>query len=155
MATHSSVLAWRIPGPGEPGGLLSMGSQRVGHDWSDLAAAAAAAEKWGMSVGWEVLGGCGTVLQFFSWSLFQEVEAPAPLRDSWIPTRGERHLIPFFLKLTSLSSSQDGIIGRDSFFYHTLPLLPFFSLLIHIIFHQPLQFGAIPCNSLMKFLFLL
>ena len=43
MATHSSVLAWRIPGTGEPGGLLSMGSHRVGHDWSDLAAAAAAA----------------------------------------------------------------------------------------------------------------
>ena len=41
MATHSSVLAWRIPGRGEPGGLLSMGSHRVGHDWSDLAAAAA------------------------------------------------------------------------------------------------------------------
>ena len=38
MATHSSVLAWRIPGTGEPGGLLSMGSHRVGHDWSDLAA---------------------------------------------------------------------------------------------------------------------
>ena len=42
MATHSSVLAWRIPGTEEPGGLLSMGSHRVGHDWSDLAAAAAA-----------------------------------------------------------------------------------------------------------------
>ena len=42
MATHSSVLAWRIPGVGEPGGLMSMGSHRVGHDWSDLAAAAAA-----------------------------------------------------------------------------------------------------------------
>ena len=41
MATHPSVLAWRIPGMGEPGGLLSMGSHRVGHDWSDLAAAAA------------------------------------------------------------------------------------------------------------------
>ena len=41
MATHSSVLAWRIPGMGEPGGLQSMGSHRVGHDWSDLAAAAA------------------------------------------------------------------------------------------------------------------
>ena len=37
---HSSVLAWRIPGTGEPGGLLSMKSHRVGHDWSDLAAAA-------------------------------------------------------------------------------------------------------------------
>ena len=42
MATHSSVLAWRIPGMGEPGGLPSVGSHRVGHDWSDLAAAAAA-----------------------------------------------------------------------------------------------------------------
>ena len=39
MATHSSVLAWRIPGTGEPGGLPSMGLHRVGHDWSDFAAA--------------------------------------------------------------------------------------------------------------------
>ena len=38
MATHSSALAWRIPGTGEPGGLPSMGLHRVGHDWSDLAA---------------------------------------------------------------------------------------------------------------------
>ena len=44
MATHSSVLAWRIPGTGEPGGLPSMGLHRVRHDWSDLAAAAAAAD---------------------------------------------------------------------------------------------------------------
>ena len=43
MATHSSVLAWRIPGTGEPGGLPSVGSHRVRHDWSNLAAAAAAA----------------------------------------------------------------------------------------------------------------
>ena len=42
MAAHSSVLAWRIPGMVEPGGLPSVGSHRVGHDWSDLAAAAAA-----------------------------------------------------------------------------------------------------------------
>ena len=41
MATHSSVLGWRIPGTEEPGGLLSMGLHRVGHDLSDLAAAAA------------------------------------------------------------------------------------------------------------------
>ena len=40
MAAHSSVLAWRISGTGEPGGLPSMGSHRVRHDWSDLAAAA-------------------------------------------------------------------------------------------------------------------
>ena len=39
MATHSSILAWRIPGMGEPGGLPSVGLHRVGHDWSNLAAA--------------------------------------------------------------------------------------------------------------------
>ena len=44
MATHSSVLVWRIPGTGEPSGLPSVGSHRVGHELSDLAAAAAA---WG------------------------------------------------------------------------------------------------------------
>ena len=41
MATHSSVLSWRIPGTGEPDGLPSMGLHKVGHDLSDLAAAAA------------------------------------------------------------------------------------------------------------------
>ena len=45
MAIHSSVLAWRIPGMGAPCGLPSMGSHRVGHDWSDLAAAAAGQRK--------------------------------------------------------------------------------------------------------------
>ena len=43
MSTHFSILAWRIPGTGEPGGLPSLGSHRVGHDWGDSAAAAA---KW-------------------------------------------------------------------------------------------------------------
>ena len=42
MATHSSVLTWRIPGAGEPGGLPSMGSHRVGYEGSDLAAVAPA-----------------------------------------------------------------------------------------------------------------
>ena len=50
MATHSSVLAWRIQGTVEPGGLPSMGSYRVGHDWSDLAAAAAEISKQGKLV---------------------------------------------------------------------------------------------------------
>ena len=64
MATHSSVLAWRIPRTGEPGGLPSMGSHRVGHDWSDLAAAAAEVYVFGhkfvcvwafkMSPNWEI-----------------------------------------------------------------------------------------------------
>ena len=46
MATHSGVLAWRIPGTGEPGGLPSLWSHRVGHDWSVLAAAAALADNF-------------------------------------------------------------------------------------------------------------
>ena len=45
MVTHSSILAWRIPGTEEPGGLPSMGSHRVGPDQSDLAAAAACPSK--------------------------------------------------------------------------------------------------------------
>ena len=50
MATLSSVLAWRIPGTGEPSGLPSMGLHRVGHDWSNLAAAAAAANRKSLTV---------------------------------------------------------------------------------------------------------
>ena len=45
MATHSRVLAWRIPRTGEPGGLPSLGSHRVSHDWSNLAAAAATSSR--------------------------------------------------------------------------------------------------------------
>ena len=50
MATHSSVLAWRIPGTGEPGGLRSMGLHRVGHGWSDAAAAAVAGTTFSSSL---------------------------------------------------------------------------------------------------------
>ena len=49
MASHSSVLAWRIPGTKEPGGLPSMGSHRVGHDWSDLAVAGLQNVCWALS----------------------------------------------------------------------------------------------------------
>ena len=52
MATHSSVLAWRIPGTGEPGGLPSIESHRVGRDWSDLAAAAAGKTGQPLVKGW-------------------------------------------------------------------------------------------------------
>ena len=47
MATHSSILAWRIPGTEEPGGLLSVGSHRVRHDLSDLTEAAASLRSQG------------------------------------------------------------------------------------------------------------
>ena len=51
MATHSSVLAWRIPGMGEPGGLPSMGSHRVRHDWRDLAASGSDGKEYAYSAG--------------------------------------------------------------------------------------------------------
>ena len=54
MATHSSILAWRIPGMGEPGGLPSMGSHRVGHNSRDLAAAAT----YSSSFSWTVCHSC-------------------------------------------------------------------------------------------------
>ena len=54
MATHSSILAWRIPGTEEPSGLPSMRSHRVGHDRNDLAAAAE----------WLFREGNGTPLQY-------------------------------------------------------------------------------------------
>ena len=60
MAAHSSILAWRIPGMGEPGGLLSMGSHRVGYYWRDLAAAAA----WGL---WTGMGPAGADEAFVVW----------------------------------------------------------------------------------------
>ena len=56
MAAHSSVLAWRIPGTGEPDGLPSVGSHRVGHDWRDLAAAADPMLVWAY-----------TIINYFSW----------------------------------------------------------------------------------------
>ena len=62
MATYSSILAWRIPGTGEPGGLPSMGSLRVRHDWSDLAAAAVWAQGAQPAALWQPRGvgwGCG------------------------------------------------------------------------------------------------
>ena len=56
MATHSSVLAWRVPGTGEPGGLPSMESHRVRHDWSDLAAAAEVVKQEMARVNIDILG---------------------------------------------------------------------------------------------------
>ena len=53
MATCSSMLAWRIPGAGKPGGLLSMGLHRFGHDSSNLAATAAAAGEEKKKKGYE------------------------------------------------------------------------------------------------------
>ena len=66
MAIYSSILAWRIPGTGEPGGLLSMGSHRVGHDWSDLAAAAT----W---ISWYLNHQCGLAEISWGWEKTEEI----------------------------------------------------------------------------------
>ena len=76
MATHSSVLAWRIPGTGEPGGLPSMGSHRVRHDWSNFAVAAAAA-----AVGGKLLYSVGLVSAIQGESAITIHRSPS----SWAP----------------------------------------------------------------------
>ena len=75
MATHSSVLAWRIPGTLEPDGLPSMGSHRVGHDWSNLAAAATLKED-------------SSVLEapVFLWAISQNVLPQGDLLFQWHST---------------------------------------------------------------------
>ena len=89
MATHSSVLAWRIPGIGGPGGLPSMVSHRVGHDWSDLAAAAATVknppamwETWVWSLGWEdpLEKGLATPSSILAWRI-PRTEEPGRLQS--------------------------------------------------------------------------
>ena len=88
MATRSSVLAWRIPGTGEPGGLPSTGSHRVGHDWSDSAAAAAEqlilslstkdSNPWEMGNEWSV----SPTLQLSTWRKFPVYSADGRIRSS-------------------------------------------------------------------------
>ena len=56
MAPHSSTLAWRIPWTGQPGRLQAMGSRRVGHNWSDLAAAAEGTERREINLNCEMEG---------------------------------------------------------------------------------------------------
>ena len=70
MATHSSLLAWRIPWTEEPGGLQSMGSQRVGHDLSDLAYAGSNRSKNpGETSGSQIPGFCKWLSFFRNWTL--------------------------------------------------------------------------------------
>ena len=73
MATHSSVLAWGIPGTGEPGGLPSLGLHRVGHDWSDLAAAAAWLENLAC-----VIPYLWNALRFVLWTNIQAISRNFP-----------------------------------------------------------------------------
>ena len=77
MATHSSVLAWRVPGTGEPGGLLSLGSHRAGHDWSNLAAAA---------LGNSLVAQMGKNLLAMWETWIQSLDWEDPWRRAWQPT---------------------------------------------------------------------
>ena len=80
MAPHSSTPAWKIPWTKEPGRLQSMGSQRVGHDWSDLAAAAAAGgsdSKESASNAWDQGSTPGL--------------GRSPWRREWLATHSSRH----------------------------------------------------------------
>ena len=83
MATHSSVLAWRIPGMGEPGGLPSMGSHRARYDWSDLAAAATTA--------YLSLGVCTNIA--FTLQLIQ-LKVIAVYKITWIGEINTKVMIP-------------------------------------------------------------
>ena len=83
MATHSSVLAWRIPGTGEPGGLPSVGSHRVGHDWSDLAAAAAAAGSIRIVLNCRTLSWCQNIAWFLRDSYTSTPPPPYTLDLAW------------------------------------------------------------------------
>ena len=125
MATHSSVLAWRIPGTGEPGG-LSMGSQRVGHNRSDFAAAAATHSKYNVlesspNPGWwknclpwnwsPVPKSLGTAaLKGYTWSLEQW-----KMNSSWRKKRGPHKKEPFEKGTLSWSPS-----NRPSFSFFSI-----------------------------------
>ena len=84
MATHSSVLAWRISGWEEPGGLPSMGSHRVEHDWSDLAA-------WPLSRWCYLTTSSSDTLFSFRFHSFPASES-FPMIWSWISISGDRSI---------------------------------------------------------------
>ena len=82
MATHSSVLAWRIPGTGEPDGLRSTGSHRVGHDWSDLAAAVSVVISYAViENGCLILHVCGFI--FFFIFLYEKLPVNCKANSFW------------------------------------------------------------------------
>ena len=103
MATHSSVLAWRIPGTGEPGGLPSVGSHRVGHEWSDLAVAAAGSL-------YQVAKVLELQLQHQS---FQWIFGLTSLRIDWFDLRAVQGTLKSLLKH---HSSKASILWHSAFF---------------------------------------
>ena len=109
MATHCSVLAWRIPWTEKPGGLQSMGSHRVGHDWGDLAAAAAAVLFHFMFLF------VNTLIPFFYINLC-----------GWILM--SLIFFPFFFKV---------FLGKNQFFSHSLVCLALWQEILFILWITP------------------
>ena len=137
MATHSSVLAWRIPGIGEPGGLQSLGSHRVRHDWSNLAAAAAGMTRALFNLGLDISHSwCKSLLR---------TRSPAKIRFFSL-TNGNRH---FFLPWVMLGSVSSNPLGS------TFPGLKFFFLPVNLPWlvcywlKGPLEISGVPsCTTL-------
>ena len=119
MATHPSVLAWRIPGTGEPGGLLSVGSHRVRHDWSNLVAAAAGF-CWGLSVA-EVSWYLKCIIQF---SLVQSLSRVRLFATPWIAAHQASLSITNSRSSPRLMSIESMMPSSHLILCHSLLLLP-------------------------------
>ena len=120
MATHSSILAWRISGMEEPGELPSMGSHRVGHNWSDLAAAAVLL--WSRKVIWwcyHCESNTALTTSVLSWPWNVEVCVPrARLENTswWASYRRESCTVGLmFLKEKQLESEAKGLMTSNIF----------------------------------------
>ena len=121
MATHSSVLAWRIPAMGEPSGLPCLGSHRVGYDWSDLAAAAAwvklYAQKWKckwsgirlFATPWTVAYQASPSMGFFRQECWNGLSFPSP-RD--LPDPGIKPASPALQADALPSEPRESAINR-------------------------------------------
>ena len=144
MATHSSVLAWRIPGMGEPGGLLSMGSHRVGHDWSDLAAAAAVTELCRLFCNPSDCSPPGSPIHGIFQASIQEWVAISFSRGSfWL--RDGTHIGRWILYHWATREAPDTKLRASKNVYHTQTTgsQPLIRLLIHVnVWQKPLQY----CN---------
>ena len=102
MATHSIVLAWRLPGMGDPGGLPSMGSHRVRHDWSNLAAAAGTMY-FGFLVA-QMVKNLPAMWETWVWSLGQEGALEKGMATNSVFLHGEFHGQEESGKLQSMGS---------------------------------------------------
>ena len=119
MATHSSILAWRIPGMEEPGGLLSMGLRRVKHDWSVLAAAVLL---WNRKMIWRCYhceSKTALTTSMLSWPWNVEVWVPGTRLENtswWASYRRESCTVrSMFLKEKQLESGAKGLMTSNIF----------------------------------------